>query len=836
MCLIAIQRGRLLRFLLCAFLLPVCGEAQEFRAFWADTFHAVMRNPAEVSQVVADARAGNYNAIIVEVRKRGNVYYRSTIEPTAADVQAGFDPLADLVAKAHNTNNGARIEVHAWIVTYPLWNSQTQQPPEPNHPLTRYPDWLTQNSAGETWDGGNYGFDPGHPGVQDHLYRLAMECITNYDIDGFNFDYIRYTGNTWGYNPVSVARFQKLYERSDYPAPTDAQWLQFRRDQVTALLRRIYINAAAVKPHVKISADTIMFAPGVSTDAQWYSSSAPWNHVLQDWRGWMEEGILDINIPMAYFRQTTHAADYAAWIAYAKNRKFNRHVVIGPGTYLNSLSNAIYQMRLTRDRTPAGHRAEGVSNYSYWLNAMDVPFAERSRFYEALTEGLPGDTNSPLFAERAVPPVMPWKTAPTKGHLAGIVRSAEGTLDGATIWVFGSTNRTLKSDATGFFGAVDLPPGNYQVRVGGVDGYYYEDRNVTISEGVVTRIEVTLQPVPAETVSNVQTFPGTTSTVINWGTPLPATGIVAVSTNHIFSQEFQSMGPTTNHHTFITGLLPNTTYTYFIRSEAGTNIYYSNPRTFKTAGEIIIDNTSAAFQGTWTESQSGSDRYSNNYHYASSSAGNSTASALFRPMIETPGLYHVYAWYSQGNNRSTNAPYTIVSGNGNLTVRVNQTIGGGAWQLIAANRLFNRGDAGYVALSNNASGTVVIADAVRLVFAPNQDPPLSGALPLWWTQAFFGTNAQASADPDHDGYSNIAEYMAGTIPTSLGSKLDFRLQKGESDQITFFVSPVRSDRRYSVEATRALGDPFQHSLMLTNGQADLTTTGSNQFFRVRISP
>src|SRR5687768_3139666 len=105
---------------LCALLFPLGAQGQEFRAFWADTFHAVLRNPSEVSQVVADARGGNYNAIIVEVRKRGSVYCRSAIEPTAADVQPGFDPLADLIAKAHNTANGPRIEVHAWIVTYPL--------------------------------------------------------------------------------------------------------------------------------------------------------------------------------------------------------------------------------------------------------------------------------------------------------------------------------------------------------------------------------------------------------------------------------------------------------------------------------------------------------------------------------------------------------------------------------------------------------------------------------------------------------------------------------------------------------------------------------------------
>ena len=44
-------------------------QSQEFRALWADTFHPGLRTSAEVSQMVADARAGNFNALIVEVRR-----------------------------------------------------------------------------------------------------------------------------------------------------------------------------------------------------------------------------------------------------------------------------------------------------------------------------------------------------------------------------------------------------------------------------------------------------------------------------------------------------------------------------------------------------------------------------------------------------------------------------------------------------------------------------------------------------------------------------------------------------------------------------------------------
>ena len=116
--------------------------AQEFRALWADTFHAGLRNAAEVTTMVNAARAGNCNALVVEVRKRGDAYYRNGLEPVATDVAAGFDPLADLVQKAHG--GSPRIEVHAWLVTYNIWNNQTTPPSQPTHPYNLHPDWLTR--------------------------------------------------------------------------------------------------------------------------------------------------------------------------------------------------------------------------------------------------------------------------------------------------------------------------------------------------------------------------------------------------------------------------------------------------------------------------------------------------------------------------------------------------------------------------------------------------------------------------------------------------------------------------------------------------------------------
>src|SRR4030095_11293990 len=192
------------------------GAAQEFRAMWADTFHAGMRNSGETTALIAAARAANCNAVVVEIRKRGDAYYRNGLEPVATDVAAGFDPLADLISKGHDTSGGnPRIEVHAWFVTYNIWNNQATPPSQPTHPYNLHPELLSENNLGAKWDGGNYQFDQGHPSVQEHTYDVIMDVLTRYDVDGIHFDYIRYSDGgssanyqPWGYNPVSVARFK----------------------------------------------------------------------------------------------------------------------------------------------------------------------------------------------------------------------------------------------------------------------------------------------------------------------------------------------------------------------------------------------------------------------------------------------------------------------------------------------------------------------------------------------------------------------------------------------------------------------------------------------------
>jgi uncharacterized lipoprotein YddW (UPF0748 family) len=829
-------------------------QPPEVRAFWVDGFGAGFKSAAEVSTLVNNIRAAHANTIIPEVRKRGDAYYNSFYEPKATDISASFDPLADMIAKAHDTSGGKqRVEVHPWIVSFKIWGSQTTPPSEPNHPYNLHPDWLTEDNTGATWDGTSYSFDPSHPEVQEHTFNVCMDIISRYDVDGLNFDYIRYTGNTWGYHPIAISRFNARYGRTGMPSPTDAAWMQFRREQVTAIVRKVYLHAIALKPNIKISADTITWGnTGPTSDAQWYSSSAAYTDVLQDWRGWMEEGILDLNIPMNYYRHhnntsPNHALAFTNWMNFAKDRKFNRHVVIGPGIYLNYTSNAIIQMRAARAPSPTGNYAEGVCGYVY--KQPDLGFTPFATFRSFLTNS-PNthDSVSPaIFQERASVPAMPWKTTPTKGHLKGFVfgGGATNALDGARVSVSGPANRSQTNDATGFYGFVDLPPGTYTVTAS-YSNLASQSLSALITTGVVTMLDFTLSPSNAP-IFNVRAYPGRNEAIVAWTTATPrdsevAFGLTTSMGDGTWDLSWRDAAPVTNHAVLITGLMPDTNYYFMARSRAGATVWTSALTGFSTAGEIILDNASAALSGTWTAGTSSADKYGLDYRF--SSAGAAAATATYTPNIATPGRYDVHVWYPQGSNRSTNAPFLIAFSGGTSTGTVNQTTGGGGWRLIATNKPFARGTSGYFQWQNQApdAGKVIMADAVRFVYVTNQEPPLPGAVPLWWSEYYFGGVINGGADTDGDGFSAASEYLAGTDPTRSASRLQFRIEDRTNNVVRFSFAPNHRGRAYELESQSFLSTNGWTAegitaQQLSNGDGVLEISipaNGQKFYRLRI--
>jgi len=466
----------------------------EFRAYWVDAFGDDLFDAPRIDAIVASTKAARLNAIVVQAVRRGDCFCNRASVPRTD--QAGlapfpFDPLQTLIDKAHAQG----IEVHAWVIATSFWRDGGA-PASPTHAFnlhgpsaTGNANWLMSRDDGVMQSGTDWLVDPGHPDAAQWIVNTATSIVANYAVDGINLDRIRYPdGNsqvgvpTWGYNPVAVARFQQATGRTDRPAPSDTAWAQWRRDQITNIVRKVYIESYAIRPSVRVSADTITYGNGPQTQGGWQKTRA-YAEQLQDWDGWMREGILDLNIPMNYKRDQTSPSDqrrmYQEWSDFAKDKQYGRQVAIGSAPYLNDIAATVRQVRTAVAPSSAGNYGAGWVGYSYRTpDAMTddgarTGAASRAELERALTQVSSYDPLTPaVFASPASVPPMTWKTQPTTGHLRGIAQTSGGAvLAQAQVLLFwassGAIVRSLKTDGNGWFAFVDLPPGNYRVDASG---------------------------------------------------------------------------------------------------------------------------------------------------------------------------------------------------------------------------------------------------------------------------------------------------------------------------------------------------------------------------------
>jgi hypothetical protein len=140
---------------------------------------------------------------------------------------------------------------------------------------------------------------------------------------------------------------------------------------------------------------------------------------------------------------------------------------------------------------------------------------------------------------------------------------------------------------------------------------------------------------------------------------------------------------------------------------------------------------------------------------------------------------------------------------------------------------------GWISLSNSVA--YVQADAIQ------QGALAADGLPVSWLLANFGTtNVDANADPDHDGMSNMQEYLAGTNPNDAGSVLEIiSLARGASaganTSLQWASEPTRF---YAVQSRPSLASGSWADLVALPsagaGSASFADPNpTNDFFRIR---
>lgn len=480
-------------------------DPPEIRALWVDAFHAGIRSAEEIEQLVEAATRARLNTLFVQVRRRGDALYLKGVEPPLDD--PAYDPSFDALAAIVEAGHRAGLEVHAWVNAMPTWRDETP-PRDERHLFNRHgpsapgdQNWFTSSPAGQHKFPVGYFLDPGHPAAAEYLAGIYINIVRNYAVDGIHFDYIRYPeteerlerGAGVGYNAVNLARFQRATGRTDAPPPGDEQWTEWRRQQVTNLVRRVSIEAKALNPRIKISAALIPWGRPPTNERD-FADVAPMQRIFQNWHQWLRDGLIDLAVPMNYATETdSRVRDwFDGWIKWEKRHRHGRQLAIGLGVYRNTPEDVLRQIARAR-REDSGHRANGVSFFSYAVpqaGAADGNGSGSSLTYLVAGAG----QHFGAFERHAPVPRMPWIERPAHGWIAGIVSpAAGGNADGVEVKVqrsgFGvfRRTRTVRTDGNGYFGAANLGPGKYRVWIAEASS---RERIVAVEAGRVARVDI----------------------------------------------------------------------------------------------------------------------------------------------------------------------------------------------------------------------------------------------------------------------------------------------------------------------------------------------------------
>jgi uncharacterized lipoprotein YddW (UPF0748 family) len=375
-----------------------------------------LANPSSIDTLVRSAREHGFNTLLVQVRGRGDAYFSGGLEPRAAELQrqpAAFDPLSSVLTAAH----AAGLRVHAWV-NVNLVSSAAELPVARDHLVHRRPDWLmvprdiaqdldavdvespayvgklARWTRAQSADIEGLYTSPILPAAAEHVTAVVRDIARRYPVDGVHFDYARYPSDRFDYSRAAIGEFkrhlsarveasvrrqldaQEVDDIFAWPDGRPAEWRTFRISRMTALVTRLRTAVKAERPDAVVSVAT---KPDLRE---------AYDRRLQDWRTWLENGLVDVVCPMAY---TPDAARFSEQIAAAIAVAGGRAIWAGIGAYRLPPRQTIENIQTAR-RLGAG----GVSLFSY--DSLTAARQEPADYLGAVSRGAFADARPSVGA------------------------------------------------------------------------------------------------------------------------------------------------------------------------------------------------------------------------------------------------------------------------------------------------------------------------------------------------------------------------------------------------------------------------------------------------------
>lgn len=295
-------------------------KATEVRAVWITTNWgldwpinakaSVEQQKKALSNMLDKFQAMNFNTVLFQAKAQGEVFFNSKLYPKSKyfNHANNFDPLAYAIEESHKRG----MECHAWIITFPVEYQKMTGKGRRRKPVKeKKPENYTAYKG--TWY-----LDPGHPDTKKQLVSLVEEVVSNYDVDGVHFDYIRYPSNDKKFSDdISYKKYGRGKDLYDW-----------RRENINNIVSAIYDKVKSIKDWVQVSSSPLgryRILKEVNPNDGWTA----YETVFQDAGKWIKDGKHDLLFPMMYYRKHNFEPFLNDWVEVAGDR----HVVPGIGVY-----------------------------------------------------------------------------------------------------------------------------------------------------------------------------------------------------------------------------------------------------------------------------------------------------------------------------------------------------------------------------------------------------------------------------------------------------------------------------------------------------------------------
>lgn len=334
-----------------SFVPRAANPAEEVRAVWLTTNSSLdwpstgdeAKQKAELTALLDKLQAANFNTIIFQVQVKGDVAWKSKIQPAMYSFtrnganKLSYDVCSYVIEECHKRN----MECHAWIVPYRIGTLSEAKKYASNpvkHPSVTHPELcVAYNNA--------LYLDPGFPKTTEYLVELYRELVTQNDFDGINFDYTRYPGKN----------FDDTESYNRYGVGDKDNW---RRANVNNMVKAVYQMVKQIKPWMKVGAAPI----GTYYNVTGYANMTAYYDVYQDAAGWMKGGYHDLLIPQEYWNEKYgFSPNMETWVKESAGRQ----LVIGLAPY-KMLDSNNWEYTVITDQIEKVRKNSGTSGVCFF--------------------------------------------------------------------------------------------------------------------------------------------------------------------------------------------------------------------------------------------------------------------------------------------------------------------------------------------------------------------------------------------------------------------------------------------------------------------------------------